>query len=80
MCRKGDANVAVGEQYVGVYGLNVIDMVKIEWMDDKENLEIVQKNNLLAVNFTGSPYGASYYIRIAKALYTISANIEKNKY
>ncbi len=67
--KQGNENVTVGGNYVGAYGFsNVVDTIlKIEWMDNKEELSFTQTNDLLTVNFTGMPYGTSYCVRVAKA-------------
>ena len=67
--KKGNDNVTVGGQYSGAYAFgNVKDCVKsIKWMDNDEQLEFNQKDGMLAVNLTGTPYGTSYCVRVAKA-------------
>lgn len=67
--KKGNDNVTVGGQYSGAYAFgNVKDCVKsIKWMDNDEQLEFAQKDGMLAVNLTGTPYGTSYCVRVAKA-------------
>ena len=67
--KKGNDNVTVGGQYSGAYAFgNVKDCVKsIKWMDNDEQLEFNQKDGTLAVNLTGTPYGTSYCVRVAKA-------------
>lgn len=68
--RKGSENVVLGGNYCGSYSFgNVTDHVKsIAWMDNKEELEFVQKEGILAVNATGFPYGMSTCVRVAKAI------------
>ena len=39
----------------------------VEWMDNGESLDFVQKNDMLCVNFTGYEYGKSLIVRVAKA-------------
>ena len=67
--KKGNENVTVAGHYAGAYGFsNVKDKItKIEWMDNKESLDFVQNDNLLTVNLTGTPYGTSFCVRVAKA-------------
>ena len=66
---KGDGNVTVGGKYSGAYAFsNVTEKIKsIKWMDNDEALKFVCGNNMLAVNFTGQPYGSSFPVRVAKA-------------
>lgn len=65
----GSENVVVGGRYTGSYAFgNVADEVEwVEWMDNGERLKFVQGENMLCVNFTGTPYGKSYPVRVAKA-------------
>ena len=67
---EGMDHVTVGGRYNGVYAFSGIkDEIKsIEWMDNKEQLEFTQKEGNLMVNFTGTPYGTSYCVRVAKAV------------
>ena len=66
----GMENVTVGNRYAGIYSFSGIkDKVKsIEWLDNKENLNFTQNGENLMVNFTGTPYGTSYCVRVAKAV------------
>lgn len=68
--RKGSENVVQSGNYCGSYAFgNVVDHVKsIEWMDNQEILEFVQKEGILAVSATGFPYGMSTCVRVAKAV------------
>lgn len=68
--RYGSENVVAGTNYCGSYAFgNVVDCIKsIEWMDNREKLEFVQKEDILAVNATGFPYGMSTCVRVAKAI------------
>lgn len=65
----GSKNVVVGGRYTGSYSFgNVVDDIEwVEWMDNGERLDFVQGNNMLCLNFTGTPYGTSYPVRVAKA-------------
>lgn len=67
---KGHPNVTVGgDKYIGNYGFsNVKDEVKsIKWIDNGEELDFVQKGDMLSVNFTGMDYGTSFCVRVAEA-------------
>ena len=66
---KENENVTVNGIYAGVYAFSNInkDIEKIEWMDNKENLEFFCKDGTLSVYLTGMPYGTSYCVRVAKA-------------
>ncbi len=61
--------VSVNGNYKGPYAFSgVKDTIKnIRWMDNKEPFEFTQNGDLLAVNFTGQPYGISYAVRVAEA-------------
>ena len=67
--RNGDENVTVGSSYSGSYAFgNVADTISsIQWMDNGETLDFVQKDSMLSVNFTGQEYGRSFCVRVAKA-------------
>ncbi len=67
---EGMKDVIVGGKYKGVYAFSGIkDKVKsIKWLDNKEELDFAQDGENLMVNFTGSPYGTSYLVRVAKAV------------
>ncbi len=69
LARCGSENVVVGGNYCGSYAFgNVVDKVaSVEWMDNGEELEFVQKDDILAVCATGFPYGMSTCVRVAKA-------------
>ncbi len=73
LARTGNENVTVGGLYCGSYAFGNIDkkIDKVEWMDNGESLSFVQKDNMLAVNATGFPYGISTCVRVAKARKTI---------
>lgn len=68
--RRGDENVTVGSSYSGSYAFGgVTDTVSsIQWMDNREALDFVQKDSMLCVNFTGQDYGKSFCVRVAKAV------------
>ena len=67
--QKGHENVTVGGRYAGVYSFSGIteEIEKIEWMDNKEEIDFSQKDGMLTINLTGTPYGTSYCVRVAKA-------------
>lgn len=69
LAREGSGHVVVGGKYMGAFAFSdIADKVKsIKWMDNDEELEFVQSENTLSVNFTGTPYGTSYCVRVAKA-------------
>ena len=69
LARAGSDNVVVGGKYMGAFAFsNIEDKIKhIKWMDNEEELEFVQSENILSVNLTGTPYGTSYCVRVAKA-------------
>ena len=62
-------NVTASNNYQGSYSFgNVTDIIKsVHWMDNAEELDFIQGNNMLCVNFTGHRYGESYCVRVAKA-------------
>ena len=66
----GMENVTVGNRYAGIYSFSGIkDKIKsVEWLDNKEKLDFTQSGDNLMVNFTGTPYGTSYCVRVAKAV------------
>ena len=67
---EGMSHVTVGGRYNGIYAFSGIkDEIKsIEWLDNNEKLEFTQNAENLMVNFTGTPYGTSYCVRVAKAV------------
>ncbi len=67
--RRGNENVTVGTSYSGSYAFgNVKDAVSsIQWMDNGEPLDFVQKGEMLCVDFSGQDYGKSFGVRVAKA-------------
>ena len=67
---KGDDNVTVGGKYRGAYAFGGVqdEIESVKWMDNDEELSFVQGDNMLAVDFTGQPYGKSYPVRVAKAV------------
>ena len=72
LARIGNENVvaATGEMvYCGSYSFgNVKDEIsEIEWMDNSEKLNFVQKDGMLAVHSTGFPSGMNACVRVAKA-------------
>ncbi|MBE5816396.1 MAG: alpha-L-fucosidase [Clostridiales bacterium] len=67
----GDSNVTtLMGKYTGIYAFSgVKDKIKsIEWMDNGEDLSFTQNGEDLMVNITPMPYGASYCVRVAKAI------------
>lgn len=66
---KGDENVIAGGRNYKAYSFSrVQDSVKkIVWMDNGEELDFVQKNDMLCVDFTCFPYGSSFCVRVAEA-------------
>lgn len=62
-------NVTASKNYHGSYSFgNVTDKIKsVHWMDNAEELDFIQNDNMLCVNFTGHRYGESYCVRVAKA-------------
>ncbi len=66
---RGDANVTVGGKYLGSYSFGgVTDTIKeLKWLDNDKDLEYVQNDSMLCVNFTGYEYGKSLGVRVAKA-------------
>ena len=67
--KMGNANVVVGGKYSGSLAFNNVKEVieKIEWMDNGEELEFMQKGSMLSFCATGVPYGKSTCVRVAKA-------------
>ena len=67
---KGDDNVTVAGKYRGAYAFGGVqdEIESVKWMDNDEELSFVQGDNMLAVDFTGQPYGKSYPVRVAKAV------------
>ena len=67
---RGDDNVTVGGKYRGAYAFGGVqdEIESVKWMDNDEELSFVQGDNMLAVDFTGQPYGKSYPVRVAKAV------------
>ena len=67
--QKGNENVTVGGSYAGIYAFsNVKDKIEsIVWLDNNEELDFTQNGENLMVNLTGTPYGTSYCVRVAKA-------------
>ncbi len=65
----GNENVTASKSYHGSYSFgNVADKIKsVHWMDNAEDLDFIQNDNMLCVNFTGYRYGESYCVRVAKA-------------
>lgn len=65
----GNENVTASKSYHGSYSFgNVADKIKsVHWMDNAEELDFIQNDNMLCVNFTGYRYGESYCVRVAKA-------------
>ena len=63
-------NVTVNTRKGGVYAFEgVKDTVKdIRWMDNGEELDFVQKGEMLSVNFTAQSYGTSFCVRVAEAI------------
>lgn len=68
---KGDENVIVGGKNYKAYAFsNVTEKIKnIFWMDNKEELNFVQQDDMLCVDFTCYPYGSSYCVRVAEAIF-----------
>ena len=68
--RKGSEDVvAQNGQYTGAYAFDLVEdeIESIEWMDNGEQLKFIQGNGMLTVKFTGTDYGVSYVVRVAKA-------------
>lgn len=63
-------NVTVNTRKGGVYAFDgVKDTIKdIRWMDNGEQLDFVQKGEMLSVNFTAQSYGMSLCVRVAEAI------------
>lgn len=68
--KLGHKNVTVPGKYCGPYAFsNIHDEIEsIHWMDNNENLDFMQKGENLTVDFSGTPYGYSYCVRVAKAI------------
>lgn len=66
---RGDDDVTVGGKYRGPYAFGGVseEITSVTWMDNNEELSFIQGHDMLAVNFTGHPYGTSYPVRVAKA-------------
>lgn len=66
---RGHKDVTTVNNNAGYYAFSNMDkeIEKIEWMDNKENLDFISKNGSLIVNLTGTPYGVNYCVRVAKA-------------
>lgn len=66
----GDSNVTVdGDTMANYVFEGVADSISsVEWMDNGEKLDFVQKEGMLGVRMTGYPYGTSYVVRVAKAI------------
>lgn len=65
----GDSNVTLDGKYSGSYSFsNVSDKISsVEWMDNGEKLDFVQKEDILCVDLRGFEYGKSLVVRVAKA-------------
>ena len=65
----GNAHVTVDGSYNGSYAFDCVkDTIKnIAWMDNNEQLNFMQKDDMLTVDFTGQKYGTSYCVRVAVA-------------
>ncbi len=65
----GDSNVTLDGKYSGSYSFsNVSDKISsVEWMDNGEKLDFVQKEDMLCVDLRGFEYGKSLVVRVAKA-------------
>lgn len=65
----GDVHVIVGGKRQGSHSFDkVTDEVEwVEWMDNGERLDFIQDKGMFCVNLTGTPYGTSYCVRVAKA-------------
>jgi len=61
--------MSIGGKYKGAYAFgNISGKIKsVKWMDNNEDVKFIQGNDILAVNFTGQPYGKSYPVRVAIA-------------
>lgn len=66
----GDSNVTIDGNAMANYVFEGVEdrISSIEWMDNGEKLDFVQKENMLGVRMTGYPYGSSYVVRVAKAM------------
>ena len=70
LSRGGNKNVTVGGAYQGAYAFSgVADKIKsVCWMDNLQELNFIQKENMLCVDFCGYNYGTDYCVRVAKAI------------
>ena len=69
LCQRGDANVTVGGEFrpgSAFFGIGE-QIESIEWMDNGEQLNFVQKKDLFSFDATGYPYGTNTCVRVAKA-------------
>ncbi len=67
----GYENVTVAGKYRGPYAFGKVKdkILSVKWLDAPETeLDFTQSGDMLTVNFTGSPYGSSYPVRVAKAI------------
>lgn len=62
-------NVTASKYYNGSYSFgNVSDKIKsVKWLDNAEELDFVQNDNMLCIDFPAYKYGESYCVRVAKA-------------
>ena len=69
LAKNGDENVTVGTDYQGAHVFNGVteSVEQIEWMDNGNELDFVQKGNIFSFNASGYPYGMSSCVRVAKA-------------
>lgn len=69
--RGSEHVVANGSKEISHTFRGVSEKIKeIHWMDEPEyELEFEQKDDKLSVEFQGVPYGCSYCVRVAKAIY-----------
>ena len=68
--KAGNENVTADGSYWGPYAFSKVnDKIKsVEWMDNGEQLSFVQDDDRFMLNMTGTPYGTSYCVRVAKAI------------
>lgn len=66
---KGDENVIVGGRNYKSYSFSKIreQVKRVFWMDNGEELNFIQKDDMLCVDFTCFPYGSSFCVRVAAA-------------
>jgi len=66
----GSADVTVSGKYSGAYAFSKIadEIDSVYWMDNGEKLDFAQNGENLVINMTGTPYGMSYCVRVAKAM------------